>query len=202
MESYTLDFIQHSFSDPIAEAIKSYTATSVSDSDTFKSLMIEAYSHGLASSDQFAEHCFNGEKEVLDYLEENHGVKATYRRKDGTIDGSKGTNGYKLSKVCSVESTYSSAKAVIGKALDSGVSLVNDDGSYKGKTQLEKEVREYKETQDTGAGGDSEEGLNEPELSEFEKAISVLGTLVKIQNKLDSSDKAALRQAIIDSGLV
>lgn len=36
---------------------------------------------------------------------------------------------------------YRSAKSVIMSAVKAGVSLVRDDGSYKGKTELEKEVK-------------------------------------------------------------
>ena len=198
----TLDFVQHSFQNRIAEAIRQYTATTYSDNSTFNSLVQAAVDNACSIGEEFYAVCFPGEKEVLDFLELN-GERTTYRRKDGSIDTTKGYEGYKLSKVGMGKSTYSSAKAAIGSALDEGISLINKDGSYKGKTQLEKEMKEArknrKENAD-GGDGDSEETVENK--SEFDKAVIVVETLAKIVGKLSDSEQIAIAQMLSDKGIV
>jgi len=194
----TLDFVTHKFTNTVAEVIREYTATKYSDLNTFETLINEAYRTGVASSEQWNSVCWPGEKEVLDWME-TQGESCTYRRKDGTLDITKGEGGYKISKVGMGKSTYSSSKAVIGKAVDAGISLKDKDGNFKGKTLLEKETRETVKSRNAGAGDDSVETTPK---SEFDKAVIVIETLAKIYGKLNDSEQIAVAQILSDKGIV
>jgi hypothetical protein len=66
---------------------------------------------------------------------------------------------------------YRSAKSVIVTAVSMSISLIDEEGKYKGKTQLEKEIKEGK-----------------PGKPEFEKFKSAMNTATLIFGKLDTLD--------------
>jgi hypothetical protein len=185
IEDNLLNMVQQDFTNPVAEVIKNFTASGYSEENTFTLLMEQAVDHTCISSNQFREVCFFGEKEVLDYLE-SLGEVCTYRsKKDGSIDISKGTLGYKISKVCPT-GTYSSAKSVICKALDKEIALVYPDGKYKGKSELEKECKDLTLMK----------SYSSSLLSEYERAVGVVDVLCRICTKLDNSEINSIRELL------
>lgn len=83
-----------------------------------------------------------------------------------------GETAYKTGmKVESMPGAYRSAKSVITVAVSMGISLKNAEGKYKGKTELEKEIKEGK-----------------PGKPEFEKFKTSMNTATLIFGKLDTLD--------------
>jgi hypothetical protein len=77
----------------------------------------------------------------------------------------------KASKEMHMPAAYRSAKSVITTAVALSIALKNADGKYKGKTELEKEIKEGKVGK-----------------SEFEKFKSSMNTATLIFGKLDALD--------------
>jgi hypothetical protein len=83
-----------------------------------------------------------------------------------------GEQAYKTGmKVESMPAAYRSAKSVITVAVSMNISLKNAEGKYKGKTELEKEIKEGK-----------------PGKPEFEKFKGAMNTATLIFGKLDTLD--------------
>lgn len=74
-------------------------------------------------------------------------------------------------KVERMPAAYRSAKSVIVTAVSMSISLVDAEGKYKGKTELEKEIKEGK-----------------PGKPEFEKFKGAMNTATLIFGKLDTLD--------------
>lgn len=123
--------VTQQFSDPIADVIVGYEATGLSASDNWNRQVQFAIDRGCYDKESFLKACLPGEIDVLEY------------RKLQGEDVQTKSGKWKMSKVCT-NSSYSSNKAVIGNALDQGVSLTNDDGTVKAKSALEKEIKETK----------------------------------------------------------
>ena len=87
------------------------------------------------------------------------------------------------------KSTYGSAKSTICKALEAGVSLIKDDGTFKGKTALANETAAKNEE-----AGDEKKSAK----SDYEKALSVVDTLSKLYAKLNATEQAELRNNMIE----
>ena len=77
----------------------------------------------------------------------------------------------KANKEMRMPAAYRSAKSVIVTAVSLSIALKNEDGKYKGKTELEKEIKEGK-----------------PGKPEFEKFKASMNTATLIFGKLDALD--------------
>ena len=119
------------FSNPVADIVVGYEAERMSGEDNYKRMVQVALDSGCYDQASYNEALLPGELEVLEY-----------RKSQGENVQTKGGK-WKMSKVCT-NSTYSSTKAVVGKALEAGISLTDVDGTIKGKSALEKEIKESK----------------------------------------------------------
>ena len=187
------EFVSETFSHPAAQVISNFVAVQHSAEDTFGDLVNIAAVNACGTSDEFNAALLPGEIEVCQFVERSEPGSVSYRHKDGTLDARKGNNGWKVDKAIRAlsggSSSYSSAKSVIGKALDKGIALYVD-GKSKGKSQLEKEIKNSKEASDIATDSTPK--------SEIEKARIVLGTLDKVYGKLTLEEQDTIRQEVYD----
>jgi hypothetical protein len=120
------------FSDTVADIVVGYEATQLSGKDNWNRQAQFAVDRGCYDKASFIEACVPGEIEVLEF------------RKLMGEDVQTKAGKWKLSKVCT-NSSYSSNKAVIGNALENGISLTDDDGNIKAKSALESEIKDSKD---------------------------------------------------------
>ncbi len=171
MSNNVLRLVSTTFQNPIADLIQSYEGNDANAEDNFKTLVGTAVRCGCTSRETLDDACWPGELEVLEFRA-SMGEDVCYYEPDGvTIDYNKGKQGYKVSKI-TTKSTYSSNKAVVGKALDAGVPLLDSEGNPVGKTALEKAVATTK-----------------PEKSIAEKLDIVLETLDKLYGQASSEEQ-------------
>lgn len=156
----------------VAGIIQSHEVSKELAGENFTQLQKIAYEKGHASNEQFRTYLFdNGELQVLKAKAE-HGAKV--QTKAGK---------WMVSKVCEDTSTYSSNKAVIGAAVEAGISMVDETGAYRTKKQL----------------ADLTKG-EKAEKSDFEKINGLLSTAAKIVGKgtLSDQERAAVRTVLYD----
>lgn len=115
--------------------------------------------NGYGKLIQFAAECING----IEDTKKAEVLKNTLQAAEGE---------YKIGmKVERMPAAYRSAKSVIVTAVSMSICLTDAEGKYKGKTELEKEIKEAK-----------------PGKPEFEKFKASMNTATLIFGKLDALD--------------
>lgn len=113
--------------------IQSYELAGAIEKDNFGDMVRYAIDKGCNTKEEFYNSLRPEEEEIL---------QKKWDGGDKTVKNKKGDKWF-YSKVCK-NSTYSSNKAVIGRALDEGLSLVDKDGKPLAKTSLERETKKSK----------------------------------------------------------
>jgi hypothetical protein len=129
MKNSALNLIGENNLSGAAEIIRGYEISADLDSNNWSDQVKLALDSMTTTKDDWYEYCWqNGELAVL-----------TMRLQAGDNVQTK-SGKWKKSMVCT-KSTYSANKSVIGNAIDAGVVLM-EDGEVRGKTAVEKDIRE------------------------------------------------------------
>ena len=139
-----------------AHIIRAYEINKELEGSNFTNLLQITAKAIVTDRESFEKYLWdNGELKVLQIRE--------FNGEDVKTKGGK----YKKSKVCT-NSTYSSNKSIIGQCYEYGVEFKENRGAWKGKTQLEKELKELKDDTNAKSGYDKVAGA----LATFQKVYA------------------------------
>lgn len=155
----------------ILESIVQYDVAAESDSQAYNNLVITCYNAGINGKQEWESTCRGYEDE---YMATFHADTEGAQKKDGS---------WKYRTL--LPGAYTSAKSVIGSALDAGIPIVDSEINPIGKSALQKQIN-------TSKAEDKEEKTN------LEKVQVMLDSIGKIVEKSDSAERSAINSAILD----
>ena len=155
----------------IQEVIAGYAAVESFNSDVYQDLVTNAVHSNVPDKDTWDLYCKPAETQ---YMVENHGTDDAARKKSGE---------WKFRAY--LPGSYTSAKCVVGNALDQGIPLLDEHGVPLGKSALQTKINEAK--------ADAKE-----EKSALEKVEIMMESICKVYVKADPDEWDDMRTAIID----
>lgn len=154
----------------ILESIVQFDVAKESDTQAY-GVLVDAARFGDSVSDKESFNFLCGLGET-DYMERFHHNSEGAKKKSGE---------WKFRTF--LPASYSSAKSVIGSALELGIPLADENGKSKGKSALQRAIKEAKD--------DSKE-----EKTDLEKAQGMLDSVAKLAVKCSASDVYALLDSV------
>ena len=155
----------------ILESIIQFEVSKESDAQAYNSLGQTVASHSIIDRYILNSFCRVGE---TDFMEKFHHNTDGARKKDGS---------WKFRTY--LPAAYSSAKSVLGSALDAGIPILDSEGKVKGKSALQKSIKTHKDT-------------TTEEKSNVDKAQIMLRSVIKIIKKCNSTELAEIDAMVAD----
>ena len=155
------------YNNPLASVITDYAAAEQFENDKWADAMSIAVAEGCEDKGHWESVYLIAEEEQVSARERLGEV--VKRTKAGKIVASK-----------AFPKTWNTDKAIIGKALDSGISLTDDDGKIKPKSALQEEYKE----------------VPKEERSAMEKILTTINTYGALYDQLTDDEKELARTAI------
>ena len=169
--SSTFQIVEADYSNPLASVITDYAAAEQFENDKWGDAVSLAYDTDLCrtrTSEEWKNYYLNAEiEQVAVRVAAGEDVKHT---KAGKIVASK-----------AFPKTWNTDKAIIGKALDSGLELFDADGKPKPKSALQEEYKEVPK---------------ENERTAMEKIMTTINTYGALYDQLTDDEKEMARIAI------
>ena len=150
------------------DSIVQYAVAEESNGQAYNKILAGVVEAGVDSKEGMLQHCMVAEDE---YMEEFYGDVSDAKKKNGD---------WKYRTY--LPAAYSTAKSVIGNALDHGVPLVVD-GEYRGKTALEAAIKASKEAV-----------LDE--TTAYDHALNACNIVIKEWEYLTSDERATIKSYI------
>lgn len=154
----------------ILESINGYAVSVEADKNGYSTLIESAINSGCTSKGDWDTYCYGGE---VQFCEQEYASDPNARKKS--------TGEWKFRTL--LPQAYTSAKSVIGTALDHCIPLVDENGNPMGKSALQNRIKASKDE------------ASDPK-TEVEKAQAMLESVLKISKKADSTELYAILDSV------
>lgn len=155
------------FNNKLADTITDYQAGEDFERDKWGDMVRDAVNNACTTKDEWKARYMDAEREQA--AERQFNGETIACTKNGTPIASK-----------AFPKTWNTDKAIIGKALDEGVDLLDENGNAKPKTAIQEEYKEK--------AGNSK--------TDMEKILTVISTYGNIYTKLNDDERELARAAI------